>query len=154
MLVALTVAPDKILLTAAVIFIAQMSENHVLVPRIMDRSVGVNPIITILGITAFGALFGFAGALLAVPLSAMVQIIASRAMFRLPSAAADGVGRGRAGILRLAAQELVQDVRKSSRTEPQQEALIDPKVERAEDLLEAIAVDLDKILTDTEAEAQ
>ena len=152
MLVAITVAPDKILLTAIVIFVAQMSENHLLVPRVMDRSVGVNPIITILGITAFGALFGFAGALLAVPLSAMVQIIASRAMFRVPATAADGVGRGRASILRLAAQELVQDVRKSSRTNPEQGILIDPEVERAKDMLEAIAVDLDKMLSDTEAE--
>ncbi|MGE5602573.1 MAG: AI-2E family transporter [Nitrososphaerales archaeon] len=152
MLVALTLAPDKILLTAVVIFVAQMSENHLLVPRIMDRSVGVNPIITILGIAAFGALFGFAGALLAVPLSAAVQIIASRAMFREPASAADEVGRGRAGILRLAAQELMQDVRKSSRTEPEEGVLVDPDVERAEDLLEAIAVDLDKMLTDQETE--
>ena len=134
------------------IFVAQMSENHLLVPRIMDRSVGVNPIITILGIAAFGALFGFAGALLAVPLSAMVQIIAARAMFRAPASAADEVGRGRASILRLAAQELVQDVRKSSRAEPETATLVDPDVERAEDLLEAIAVDLDKMLTDTEGE--
>lgn len=152
MLVALTLAPDKILLTAVVIFVAQMSENHVLVPRIMDRSVGVNPIITILGIAAFGSLFGFAGALLAVPLSAMVQIIAARAMFSTPAASADEVGRGKAGILRLAAQELVQDVRKSSRAEPEEGLLIDPDVERAEDMLEAIAVDLDKMLTDREVE--
>jgi predicted PurR-regulated permease PerM len=152
MLVALTVAPDKILLTAVVIFVAQMSENHLLVPRIMGRSVGVNPIITILGIAAFGALFGFAGALLAVPLSAAVQIMASRALFRAPASAADEVGRGRAGILRLAAQELVQDVRKSSRTDPQEGTLVDPDIERAEDMLEAIAVDLDKILTDKETE--
>jgi predicted PurR-regulated permease PerM len=152
MLIALTLAPDKILLTAVVIFVAQMSENHILVPRIMGRSVGINPIITILGIAAFGALFGFAGALLAVPLSAAVQIIVSRAMFREPAAAADEVGRGRAGILRLAAQELVQDVRKSSRADPEAGAVVDPDVERAEDMLEAIAVDLDKMLTDKEAE--
>jgi hypothetical protein len=62
------------------------------------------------------------------------------------------VGRGRAGILRLAAQELVQDVRKSSRTDPEQGILSDPDVERAEDMLEAIAVDLDKMLTDAETE--
>lgn len=153
MIVALTLAPDKILATALVIFVAQMSENHLLVPRIMDRSVGVNPIITILGIAAFGALFGFAGALLAVPLSAMVQIIVARAMFRAPASIADEVGRGRAGILRLAAQELMEDVRRSSRAKPEEAALVNPDVERAEDLLEAIAVDLDKMLTDSEMEA-
>ena len=126
----------------------QTSENNLLVPRIMDRSVGINPIITILGIAAFGALFGFAGALLAVPLTAMVQIVASRIMFREPST--PEVSRGKAGILRLAAQELVQDVRKSSRIDSEETKLLDPEVERAEDLLEGIAVDLDKVLTDHE----
>lgn len=153
-LVALTVAPDKLLLTVVVVFVAQMSENHLLVPRVMDRSVGLNPIITILGIAAFGALFGFAGALLAVPLSAMVQIVASRAMFRTPAASADDVGRGTASILRLAAQELVQDVRKTSRSEPDESVIVDPDVERARDLLEAIAVDLDKLLSDAEARSE
>jgi predicted PurR-regulated permease PerM len=151
LLVALAVAPDKVLLTVLVIFVVQTSENNLLVPRVMDRSVGINPIVTILGITAFGALFGFAGALLAVPLTAMVQIVAARLMFREPSA--PEVSRSRAGILRLAAQELIQDVRKSSRTEAEETTLVDPEVERAEDLLEGIAIDLDKVLTDREAAA-
>jgi hypothetical protein len=148
-LIALAVAPDKILWTVLVIFIIQTSENNLLVPRVMDRSVGINPIVTILGITAFGALFGFAGALLAVPLTAMVQIIASRWMFRDPTT--PDVSRSRAGLLRLAARELVQDVRKSSRIESEETTLVDPEVERAEDLLEAIAIDLDKVLTDRES---
>jgi predicted PurR-regulated permease PerM len=148
-LIALAVAPDKILWTVLVIFIVQTSENNLLVPRVMDKSVGINPIVTILGIAAFGALFGFAGALLAVPLTAMVQIIASRWMFRDPTA--PDVSRSRAGLLRLAAQELIQDVRKSSRVESEESTLVDPEVERAEDLLEAIAIDLDKVLTDRES---
>jgi predicted PurR-regulated permease PerM len=150
-LVALALAPDKILWTVAVIFIVQTSENNLLVPRIMDRSVGINPIVTILGITAFGALFGFAGALLAIPLTAMVQIIATRLAFREPST--PEVSRSRAGFLRLATQELIQDVRKSSRIEAEDTSMIDPEVERAEDLLESIAVDLDKVLSDREAAA-
>jgi predicted PurR-regulated permease PerM len=151
MLVVLALAPDKVLWTIAVIFIVQTSENNLLVPRVMDRSVGINPVITILGITAFGALFGFAGALLAVPLTAMAQIIVRRLAFRQPTA--PDVSRSRAGILRLATQELIQDVRKSSRMEAEDTTMIDPEVERAEDLLESIAVDLDKVLTDQEAAA-
>ncbi len=135
---------------ALIMAICEAMENNLLVPRVMDRSVGINPIITILGITAFGALFGFAGALLAIPLTAMVQIVATRLAFREP--AAPDVSRSRAGILRLAAQELIQDVRKSSRVESEETTLIDPEVERAEDLLEGIAVDLDKVLTDREVE--
>lgn len=150
-LVALAVAPDKILLTGLVIFVIQTAENNLLVPRVMDRSVGINPIITILGITAFGALFGLAGALLAVPLTAMVQILAARFMLREPST--PDVSRSRAGILRLATQELIQDVRKTSRGEAEGTTLVDPEVERAEDLLEGIAIDLDKMLADRETAA-
>lgn len=151
LLIALAVAPDKILWTVLVIWVVQTSENNLLVPRVMDRSVGINPIVTILGIAAFGALFGFAGALLAVPLTAMVQIVAARLMFREP--AAPDVSRSKAGMLRLATQELIQDVRKSSRVESEDHALVDPEVERAEDLLEGIAIDLDKMLTDCETAA-
>ncbi len=149
LLVTLAVAPDKVVWALVVIFVIQMSENNLLAPRVMDRSVGVNPIITILGLTAFGALFGFAGVVLAVPLTAMVQIVATRLMFREPSTG--DIGRSKASTLRLATQELIQDVRKSSRVESDETLLVDPEVERAEDLLEAIAVDLDKLLTDSEA---
>ncbi len=150
-LVALTVAPDKALWTVAVVFVVQMAENNLLVPRIMDRSVGVNPIVTILGITAFGILFGFVGALLAVPLAAMVQIIAYRAMFRAPTPI--DVGRSRASALRLATQELIQDVRKLSRGDPDVATKIDPAAAQAEELLEEIALDLDKILAGAEVQS-
>lgn len=149
LLVALTIAPDKAIWTVAVVLVVQMSENNLLAPRVMDRSVGINPIITILGIMAFGAVFGLVGALLAVPLSAMLQIMAARWMFRAPSA--PEVGRTRASMLRLEAREIVQDVRKSSRVEDEEgSSLVDPDMERAEDLLEGIAVDLDKVLADVE----
>lgn len=148
-LVALTAAPDKVVWTVVVVFVVQMAENNLLVPRIMDRSVGVNPIITILGITAFGALFGVVGALLAVPLAAMVQIIAYRVMFRTP--AQIEVGRSRASALRLATQELIQDVRKSSRSDGDGAANVDPAVSQTEEVLEMIALDLDKILDAAEA---
>jgi len=90
MLVALSVAPDKILLNRAlVIFVAQMSENHILVPRIMDRSVGVNPIITILrhrgirgAVWVCGRPVGRAAEL------QWCMIIAYRAMLSLPASAA------------------------------------------------------------------
>jgi len=150
LLVALTAAPDKVVWALAVVFVVQMAENNLLVPRIMDRSVGVNPIITILGITAFGALFGVVGALLAVPLSAMVQIIAYRVMFRAP--AQIEVGRTRASALRLATQELIQDVRKSSRGDRDDAQNVDPAVSQAEELLETIAQDLDRILAGAEVQ--
>ena len=86
---------------------------------------------------------------MAVPLSAMVQIIATRAMFRAP--APIEVGRSRASALRLATQELIQDVRKSSRGDVGSEVRTDPAVTQTEELLEGIALDLDRILASAEA---
>ena len=62
-LIAISAAPDKLVAAIAVGAIVQLLENNLLVPRIMDESVGVNPVITIIAIAAFGGLFGFAGAL-------------------------------------------------------------------------------------------
>jgi predicted PurR-regulated permease PerM len=39
---------------------------------------GVNPIIVLLSLIAFGSVFGFLGALLALPLAAIIQLLVSR----------------------------------------------------------------------------
>jgi hypothetical protein len=44
----------------------------------MKSSAGVNPIIVLLSLIAFSAVFGFAGALLALPLAAIIQLFVSR----------------------------------------------------------------------------
>ena len=63
------------------VIVIQVAESNLLVPRVMDKAVGVNAIVSLLAIAAFGALFGFAGALLAVPLAAVLQILFSRLFF-------------------------------------------------------------------------
>jgi hypothetical protein len=55
-----------------------MLENTVLVPRIMKQSMGVNPIIVLLSLIAFSSVFGFVGALLALPLAAIIQLLVGR----------------------------------------------------------------------------
>jgi predicted PurR-regulated permease PerM len=148
-LVALSIAPDKLPAVILIGVVVQLLENNLLVPRIMDRSVGVNPVVTILAIAAFGALFGLAGALLAIPLAAMMQIIVQRLL--LLRNAVPEVGRSRVSILRLAAGELVADVRKGMAADDRE--IVTPETETAEDRLEAIAADLDSMLAAVEAEA-
>jgi hypothetical protein len=55
--------------------VLQMTENNILVPRLMGRSVGVSPITVILAVFAFSSLLGISGAFLAVPLAAIVQVL-------------------------------------------------------------------------------
>jgi predicted PurR-regulated permease PerM len=78
LLVALSIDPGKAIWVVVATVLIQLLENTVLVPRIMKHSVGVNPIITLLSLIAFGSVFGFVGALLALPLAAIIQLLVSR----------------------------------------------------------------------------
>lgn len=50
-------------------------ENHVLVPNIMKKAVGLNPIITILALLIGVEIAGIAGALLAIPMATILGVI-------------------------------------------------------------------------------
>jgi predicted PurR-regulated permease PerM len=158
-LVAFSTSPSQVVWVLGVVVIIQVLENNLLVPRVMNKSVGVNPVISILSFTAFASLFGFGGAILAIPLAAMIQIVLNRLFFQLPSEdettfveqVAGSTERNAASKLRLQAQELVMDVRKSLRKEETAaEELMEPEFEEIEDSLEAIAVDLDALLSQAE----
>lgn len=73
--IALTISPVLALGVAGMFFVIQQLENHLIVPQVMKRAVGLNPLMVILAIAIGSRLLGFAGALLAVPLAVVVQII-------------------------------------------------------------------------------
>ncbi|WP_454915465.1 AI-2E family transporter [Xanthobacter sediminis] len=63
--------------TVFAIFIAgQTIEGYVLYPKLVGDSIGVHPVWLMFALLAFGYLFGFVGLLLAVPLTAMVGVLA------------------------------------------------------------------------------
>jgi len=76
--VALSLDPGKAIWVVVATVLIQMLENVFFVPRIMKSSTGVNPIIVLLSLIAFSSVFGFAGALLALPLAAIIQLFVSR----------------------------------------------------------------------------
>jgi len=57
-----------------VTFMQGILDGQILAPRILGRSVGIHPIISIFALIAMAQLFGLFGALLAVPLAACAQI--------------------------------------------------------------------------------
>lgn len=70
----LTGVPEGI--ACAVFFVLyQQVENYVISPRIMERSVSVQPIVTIIAALLGGALMGVVGALLAIPTAAAIALI-------------------------------------------------------------------------------
>ena len=62
---------------AAIIFyiVYQQFENHVLQVTIMSRTVDVNPLAVLVSVLAGVELFGFLGALLAIPAAGIIQVI-------------------------------------------------------------------------------
>lgn len=74
-LIAVAISPFLGLGVAAMYFVIQQLENHLIVPQVMKRAVGLNPLVVILAIAIGSKLLGFAGALLAVPLAVVGQII-------------------------------------------------------------------------------
>jgi predicted PurR-regulated permease PerM len=74
--VALTVSPQKALLVVIFFVVQQQFENHVLVPRVMSRQVGVSAVVVIVALLIGGNLLGIVGALLAVPTAAILQVVA------------------------------------------------------------------------------
>lgn len=73
--VALTVSPATGLFVGIFFFAQQQIENHVLVPKIMERQVGVSAGIVIIALLLGGSLLGIVGAILAVPTAAIFQVV-------------------------------------------------------------------------------
>lgn len=74
-LIGLTISPVLALGIGALYIVIQQFENHLIVPQVMKRAVGLNPLVVILAIAVGSRLLGFAGALLAVPIAVVIQII-------------------------------------------------------------------------------
>jgi len=76
-LVALTINPLTALATLALYILIQQLENNLLVPKVMEKATGVNPLVSILALMIGFRLAGPAGAVLAIPIILVAQIIAS-----------------------------------------------------------------------------
>jgi predicted PurR-regulated permease PerM len=75
--VAFSSSPTTALIVAVAYLFIQIAENNVLVPRIMQRAVGLNPLVVILAVITGGELLGVVGALLSVPLVSLGTVIYS-----------------------------------------------------------------------------
>jgi predicted PurR-regulated permease PerM len=149
-LVALSIAPSKFFLVIIASIIIQQTENIFLVPRIMRRTVGVNPFVTLLAIFAFSSLFGIGGALMAIPMAAVIQLVLNHFVFQQPTVEIEpSEGRDYSSRLRYEAQDLIQDLRKQARNRKHGP---DEKVEHIEqvmDEIETITENLDTLLAQT-----
>jgi predicted PurR-regulated permease PerM len=146
-LVALSIAPARLIWVIVATIIIQQVENSLLVPRVMRKAVGVNPFVSLLALFAFGSLFGIAGALMAIPMAAIIQLLLDRFVFHPavmepePSA-----GRDYASRLRYEAQDLAQDLRKQARLKKWGSDRRVKQIDQVMDEIETITTDLDALL--------
>lgn len=74
-LAGLAISPLMGLAVAAWYFLVQQLENHLIVPQVMAKGAGINPLVTILALVAGFNLGGVGGAFLALPVVILVEII-------------------------------------------------------------------------------
>jgi len=145
--IALSIAPSKLVWVIVATLVIQQIENSVLVPRVMRKAVGVNPFVSLLAIFAFSSLFAGIVALMAIPIAAIIQLLLDRFVFH-PAAMEPEVSAGRdyASRLRYEAQDLAQDLRKQARLKKGGSDLRVKQIDQVLDEIETITTDLDSLL--------
>ena len=74
-IIALTQGWEKAALVIGFVIVLQLMENAILVPRVMRGAVGLTPLTVFIAILAGTAFAGIAGALLAIPVAAVIQVL-------------------------------------------------------------------------------
>src|SRR5882672_9047079 len=73
--VAITVSPKLALIVGAYFLVLHQLEANILVPKIMERRVGVSPVAVMVALLVGCALWGLVGAILAIPTAAILSVV-------------------------------------------------------------------------------
>ena len=152
LLVAFSINPTMVIWVVVSTVVIQVSENYLFVPKVMGASVGVHPMITLLVLATFTSLLGLPGALLAIPVAAVFQLLLDR--FLLSKVQVDDSkpeGRDLNSALRFELQELIGDIHKHLRKKGERS---DGDSDQIEDAIETLAIELDTLLKPETREEQ
>jgi predicted PurR-regulated permease PerM len=146
MILSLSVSPQTALAALVVGTIIQQLENNFFAPRITEEAVGISPVVTLLAFVGFAALFGIAGAFLAIPLAATLQVLfATWVENRTRLEEVAPAGRALADRLRYSARTVAADI--AGQLRAKEEAAY-AETDRAEESLERIMLELDALLAE------
>jgi predicted PurR-regulated permease PerM len=73
--VASSISLKTVLMVVIFFVVQQQFENHILVPKVMERQVGVSAVTVIVSLLIGGKMLGIVGAILAVPTAAILQVL-------------------------------------------------------------------------------
>lgn len=149
-IIAISISPTKVIYVIGATIVIQQLENNLLVPRVMRKAVGVNPFVSLLSIFAFSSLFGIAGALIAIPVAVIIQLLLDRFVFHTGALESEvSEGRDYTSRLRYETQELAQDLQKQARHHKEGSEQQVMQIDQMMDEIEAITTDLDALLAQT-----
>ncbi|HSM55519.1 MAG TPA: AI-2E family transporter [Candidatus Sulfomarinibacteraceae bacterium] len=149
-LVALTLGPDKVVWVVVATVVIQQLESSLLVPRVMRQAVGVSPFVSLLALFAFSSLLGIAGALMAIPMAAIIQILLNRFVFERGAMEPElSGGRDLGSRLRYEAHDLARDLRHQARRTRAGSDRTIRQTDLVLDEIETLATDLDTLLAET-----
>lgn len=146
--VALSISPAAAIAVIVLSVLIQAAENVWIFPKVMGTSMGVPPFVTLIAMLAFSTLFGIAGAFIAIPVAAVIQVFLETIIEHRQGQTGDEIGRDRVSAVRYEIKELVEDIRLQAR-EKKTGAL--DELQDMEDTLEEIALDLDELLKQSAA---
>ena len=72
--IAFAQSPLKALLVLAVFILIQQLENHLIYPKVMQKAVGLNPVVSIIALLIGAKVGGVVGVLLAIPVATVVNV--------------------------------------------------------------------------------
>lgn len=75
LILALSISPFKAAIVLAVYIVVQQSEGHFLIPKINQKIIGINPIVSIMALLLGARLGGVLGILISIPLAASITML-------------------------------------------------------------------------------
>lgn len=148
-IIALSISPIKLLWVIGATILIQFLENNFLVPRVMSKAVGVSPFVSLLSIFAFTTFFGIAGALMAIPIAAIFQLLLDRFVFHPTTSESEtDPGRDHSSRLRYEANDLAGDLQRQARHKKGGPTMTEKQIDFVMDEIESISSDLAVLLAD------
>lgn len=74
-IIGLTISPAMAVAVTILYLVVQQLESNLIVPKVMERAVGLNPLLIIIALLAGGSLMGIMGAIIAVPLAVVISAV-------------------------------------------------------------------------------
>lgn len=150
--VALSLGPHTVIFVIGLAVLLQLIENNVLIPRIMHHAVGVSALVGLLAVLAFGTLYGILGVLIAIPMTAVIQVLLDTMVVNVePAAEPAGFVSGPWADLRARARALRQQARVRLRARTSRmgmdQATADHVVDAVDEQIEVAAARVEKLIS-------